>query len=180
MRRQNYNRGFSIPLAISIVALFFVGGGIIHSHRINTNINSQLSVINGLIARVDSFDEIRGRIIMEVATSTATSTESSLSGRYEVYESGKIPPPVGERVVLFFHAPWSELSRDLDMDIMTNNDQIPERVLILKTDYDKRTSLKEKYEVKTEHTLVEINQTGDLVKKWIGGVTLNSIINELR
>jgi len=100
-------------------------------------------------------------------------------GSYEAYSPEKIARAENGDVVLFFHASWCPSCRGLNGDIEKNIDSIPEGLSILKLDYDKETELKKKYSVTTQHTLVQVDKDGNLIKKWSGGGTLNSVISQI-
>lgn len=82
--------------------------------------------------------------------------------------------------MLFFHAPWCPSCRGLNSNIEANRDDIPASLTILKTDYDTETALKQKYGVTIQHTLVQVDKDGNLIKKWSGGGTLTTIINQIK
>jgi len=83
-------------------------------------------------------------------------------------------------VVLFFHASWCPSCKALNSDIEKNVGAIPAGVTILKTDYDKETELKKKYGVTTQHTLVQVDKDGNLIKKWSGGSKLENLLSEMQ
>ncbi len=102
------------------------------------------------------------------------------AGSYESYSAEKIAMAETGDVVLFFHAPWCPSCRALNSDIEKNVDVIPAGVTILKTDYDKETELKKKYGVTTQHTLVQVDKDGNLIKKWSGGSKLENLLSQIQ
>ena len=100
-------------------------------------------------------------------------------GSYEAYSEDKIARAADGTVVLFFHAAWCPSCRALNSNIESNRSSIPTGVSILKTDYDSETELRQKYGVTTQHTLVQVDKDGNLIKKWSGGSTLDSIISQI-
>jgi len=102
------------------------------------------------------------------------------AGSYESYSPEKIARAETGDVVLFFHASWCPSCRGLNADIESNSSAIPEGISILKLDYDKETELKKKYGVTTQHTLVQVDKDGTLVKKWSGGATLKNLVSEIQ
>lgn len=102
------------------------------------------------------------------------------AGSYEAYSADKIARAETGDVVLFFHAPWCPSCRGLNSNIEANRDDIPASLTILKTDYDTETALKQKYGVTIQHTLVQVDKDGNLIKKWSGGGTLTTIINQIK
>ena len=101
-------------------------------------------------------------------------------GSYEVYTSEKIARAETGNVVLFFHASWCPSCRGLNADIENNIDAIPSGVSILKVDYDEETELKKKYAVTYQHTLVQVDKDGNLIKKWSGAPTLSGLVSEIQ
>ena len=101
-------------------------------------------------------------------------------GSYESYSAEKIAMAETGDVVLFFHASWCPSCRALNGDIEDNMSEIPAGITILKTDYDKETELKKKYGVTTQHTLVQVDKDGNLVKKWSGGSKLENLLSQIQ
>lgn len=101
-------------------------------------------------------------------------------GSYEAYSADKIARAETGDVVLFFHASWCPSCRGLNSNIESNLKSIPEGVTILKTDYDKETELKKKYGVTYQHTLVQVDKDGNLIKKWSGGGTLDNLLSQIQ
>jgi thiol-disulfide isomerase/thioredoxin len=71
--------------------------------------------------------------------------------------------------VLFFHAGWCPTCRSADTDITKNGNVLPAELTIIKVDYDRERDLKRKYNVTTQHTFVQVDASGNEIKKWIGG-----------
>jgi ABC-type uncharacterized transport system YnjBCD substrate-binding protein len=57
---------------------------------------------------------------------------------------------------------------------------IPEGVYILDVDYDNSAELKQKYGVTMQHTLVQVDAKGNMITKWSGGDTLDSVVKNLK
>lgn len=92
-------------------------------------------------------------------------------GAYKDYsaETVKAEQNAGQKVVLFFHAPWCPFCREADTAFQSKLDQIPDGVTVLKTDYDSNRELKKQYGVTYQHTFVQIDSQGNQVTKWSGG-----------
>jgi len=119
----------------------------------------------------------------EVKTPEQPNTQEAVTasaGSYETYSPEKIARAETGDVVLFFHASWCPSCRALNGDIEKNVGAIPAGVTILKTDYDKETELKKKYGVTTQHTLVQVDKDGNLIKKWSGGSKLENLISQVQ
>lgn len=119
----------------------------------------------------------------EVKTPEQPNTQEAVTasaGSYEAYSLEKIARAETGDVVLFFHASWCPSCRALNSDIEKNVSAIPAGVTILKTDYDKETELKKKYGVTTQHTLVQVDKDGNLIKKWSGGSKLENLLSQVQ
>ena len=62
---------------------------------------------------------------------------------------------------------------------MANLQKIPAGIHILKVDYDHSEDLQKKYGVTYQHTFVQVDENGNLLKKWSGSPTLSSLLNSL-
>jgi thioredoxin 1 len=117
----------------------------------------------------------------ETMKDSAAKIDSTVkAGSYEAYASEKIARAETGDVVLFFHASWCPSCRGLNGDIEKNMSSIPDGVSILKVDYDKETELKKKYGVTYQHTLVQVDKDGNLIKKWSGSPTLTRLVSEIK
>jgi thioredoxin 1 len=83
-------------------------------------------------------------------------------------------------VVLYFHAPWCPTCQALDKDITANIANLPANTVLVKTDYDSSTSLKQKYGVTFQHTLVQVDANGNKIKKWSGSAELKDVVAEIQ
>lgn len=107
-----------------------------------------------------------------------TKTASKSPGTYEEYSEDKLQKAEEGQVVLFFNAVWCPDCRATVRDLEANRDNIPEGLTILNVDYDKNTSLKQKYSVTYQHTFVQVDKNGNQIKKWGGSFTLDEIVNQ--
>jgi len=81
------------------------------------------------------------------------------------------------KIVLFFHADWCPTCRATEKDILSKD--IPSDLTILKTNFDTESELKKKYWVVAQTTFVQIDNKGNLIKKWVWG-RLNDIIEKTK
>ena len=116
----------------------------------------------------------------EVENKDSVVTDKMKAGSYEAYAPEKLARAETGNVVLFFHASWCPSCRGLNSDIEKNMSAIPEGVSILKTDYDQETELKKKYGVTYQHTLVQVDKDGNMIKKWSGSPTLASLVSQIK
>lgn len=101
------------------------------------------------------------------------------NGIYDLYDEDLIKSAGENKVVLFFSSELCAECNNLDNDILTNKDEIPQNVLIMKVDFEVRQDLKDKYKVDKENTIVEIDQSGEMIKKFDNKKTLRDLLNEL-
>ena len=102
-------------------------------------------------------------------------------GSYETYSPEKIAmASSSHNVVLFFHASWCPTCIALDKDIKEHLKDIPSNLTILDVDYDNSSSLKQKYGVTVQHTLVEVDAKGNLINKWLGSPTLSALVAKVK
>ncbi|HEX9804318.1 MAG TPA: thioredoxin family protein [Candidatus Dojkabacteria bacterium] len=113
-------------------------------------------------------------------TETPTENQNSSEGVYTSYSEDKL---TSDTNVIFFAAKWCPSCRDLDNDINDSLGDIPSGVTILNADYDEEKDLKKKYGVTIQHTLVQVDQNGELIKKWNGlynALTLEEVLGEIQ
>lgn len=85
----------------------------------------------------------------------------------------------GKKVVLFFHADWCPTCRSAEKNILSNIDEIPDDLIILKTNYDKESDLKKKHGITYQHTFVQVDSDGNEITKWSGGA-LKEILEQIK
>lgn len=120
-----------------------------------------------------------GSSIMEDKDAMMEADAMMESGSYEAYAQEKLARAEKGDVVLFFHASWCPSCRGLNADIEKSLKAIPAETSILKVDYDTATELKKRYGVTYQHTLIQVDKDGNMIKKWSGSPTLNSLISEI-
>lgn len=96
-------------------------------------------------------------------------------GKYADYNASLVGTT--ENTVLFFHANWCPSCRAADGNISAET--VPSGLTILKTDFDSNTDLKKKYGVVSQHTFVQVDANGELIKKWVGGNNVDDIVNQI-
>lgn len=117
------------------------------------------------------------------ATGTMMKSEGMISGAgtYQAYSPEKVAKYAATgKVVLFFHASWCPSCKVLDADIRLHLSDIPATLTILDVDYDTSTAMKKQYGVTFQHTLVEVDASGNLIKKWSGSPTLAALVAEVK
>jgi len=104
---------------------------------------------------------------------------SQTSGQYAKYNTSKVASAEGD-VVLFFKASWCPTCRALDADIKDSLSDIPADLIILEADYDEETTLKQKYGVTLQHTLVQVDSEGEMISKWSGSPNLEALVAKIK
>ena len=145
----------NIFLAAGILAIFLIGAGILASGRNSKNQNSFSSA------------NVRGNEQMQEQINQIANEDQA---RYLDYSQENLSESKARgRRLLFFHASWCPTCNALDKELKTKIDKLAKDVTILKTDYDSEKLLKQKYKVTVQHTLVQIDEENNEIKKWIGG-----------
>ncbi|MEI8223811.1 MAG: thioredoxin family protein [bacterium] len=180
-------------IIIGVIALVVIVGGVYASMRNNDDammVKDQMEQKamedtkvpeGGTMVKKEEM-ETETMIKKEAMEDTKMTEEKAMmkTGSYEAYSPEKIARAEKGDVVLFFHASWCPSCRSLNSDIEKNISSIPEGVSILKVDYDKETELKKKYGVTYQHTLVQVDKDGNLIKKWSGSPKLANLVSEIK
>ncbi len=140
-------------VAIIIIVLFAIGT------RDNTESNSTNTKTN----TPSNFEP--NQVTIPVNTKPQASP-----GQYVDYDEQKFTATTGTRV-LFFHASWCPQCRSLESSIKSS--QLPENTSIFKVDFDNSSDLKQKYGVTLQTTVVLVDASGNLVKKFVAYDTPN-------
>ncbi len=106
------------------------------------------------------------------------SVDTAPPGLYDTYDSSRVTGAPG-RIVLFFHSMGCTSCENLEKDLLQNRWKIPTNLTILDVDFENGTEFKEKYGVTYNHTLVEIDKDGNLIKKWTGSGNLAELVKDL-
>ena len=137
-------------------------------------------VATGVLAGIGNFafsgDKTDNKATVQAINDASATVKA---GSYVAYSPDRLALAETGDVVLFFHAKWCPSCRALNNDIEKNLSSIPVGVTILKTDYDDEVELKRKYGVTTQHTLVQVDRDGNLIKKWSGGSRLANLLSEI-
>lgn len=84
----------------------------------------------------------------------------------ERYHSGK--------VVLFFHAPWCPVCREVEESLTSG--RLPAGLTVVKVDFDSDVALRRRYGVTTQHTFVQVDEAGTLLARWTTSRTGDEIL----
>ncbi len=110
---------------------------------------------------------------------------STASPRYAPYSENAFRASADMRRVLFFYASWCPTCRPADADFTDNMSQIPEDVVVFRVNYNDTDTdqdekdLAEQYGITYQHTFVQIDEQGQVIKKWNGG-KLNELLSNIQ
>lgn len=173
--------GMNQNVIIGIVAVVVLAGGI-GIYSVNSASNQKAMMAQEKIM-ADEKAEMEKKAMEEGGDVTMKKDEETMmkSGSYEAYSASKIAMASATKdVVLFFKASWCPSCVAVDRDIKSNRKAIPESLTILEVDYDNSTDLKKKYGVTYQHTFVQVDAQGNLIKKWSGSPTLVSLVGNVQ
>ncbi len=141
-------------VTITLLLIGLVVYGLNQNPQENNDITSETSTISPSPKATNQSTE----------TPTPATNVSSQVGSYVNYTPTIIAETSGTKI-LFFHAPWCPQCRELEASIQSNT--IPAGVTFIKVDYDSNQSLRKKYGVTIQTTLVKIDDAGNLIKKFV-------------
>lgn len=98
------------------------------------------------------------------STQPPAETPAPQPGAYVDYSPTVVASTPGTKLI-FFHAPWCPQCRALDADIKASG--VPSGVTIIKTDYDSNQSLRQKYGVTIQTTIVRVDDAGNALNKFV-------------
>lgn len=184
---MNKNTG----IIIGIIALVVIVGGVYASMKSNDNAMmvkeqmEQKAMEDKKMAEENAMMKVDATktdaMMKKEDTSMMKSDTMMKAGSYEAYAPEKIAMASADHdVVLFFRAGWCPTCRAVDADIKANLGKIPSSLTILDVNYDDSTALKQKYGVTYQHTFVQVDKDGNLIKKWSGSPTLTALVAEVK
>lgn len=167
---------------VGLVALVLVGGAVYSS--MNKKDGAMMAQDDMVLKTTETQMTAEQSIMKDTASKMMNEKESEMpaqaAGSYQAYNQSLLSKAETGDVVLFFHASWCPSCRSLNTSIESNLSSIPANVTILKTDYDKETDLKKKYGITYQHTMVQVDKDGNLIKKWSGSPNLASLLSQIQ
>ncbi len=100
-------------------------------------------------------------------------------GIYLPYTSTAVAQASG-KIVLYFSTNWCVSCLAVEKNIEENKAKIPADVTILRVSYDDADELRETYELTTQNTFVQVDNTGKKIKEWRGSTTLEEIVSQIQ
>lgn len=149
-------------LTAGIIALL-IGGGLVY---VSTN------------NAIDSSKSETTKSVQTADDMPATSTQPAVAGTYIDYSDEQVLKASGTKL-LFFHAPWCPQCRALDTSIKASS--LPDNLTIFKVDYDSNQTLRQKYGVTIQTTIVKIDPAGEKIESYVayGEPTFDAVEREL-
>ena len=167
----------SKKLIIGIVAIIIVAAGV----GIYSSNNSKTEMMEKEAMMQKEKEAMVAKENSAMEQQKEKDTAMMKAGSYEEYSSEKIRVASATHdVVLFFRASWCPTCKAVDADIKAHLKEIPASLTILDVNYDNSTDLKKKYGVTYQHTFVQVDTQGNLIKKWSGSPTLASLVSEVK
>ena len=116
-----------------------------------------------------------------VAPQPAAVSAPSRGGTYATYSNDAevVAAAEGGPTVLFFAASWCPTCRSLDRSLREDLSSIPSDLTIFSVDYDRYDNLKRKYNVRYQHTLVQVDENLAPVNTWTGSRNILDINAEV-
>jgi thiol-disulfide isomerase/thioredoxin len=155
-----------------IVAFIVIGGGITYATVQKSNDKE-----NTEHAAMMKKDEETAKMAKGETTAAKTGDAMMVKGSFSSYDSAKLVNAEKGKVVLFFSAAWCPTCQEANKNL--NASSAPEGLTLLKLDYDNSNDLKKKYGVTYQHTYVQVDKDGNLIKKWSGSTTYDQIEKQL-
>ncbi len=177
-------------ITAAVVAVFALGGGVYaikqqdnntkkHDLAIAQRAGNKKEAGESSTQKTNEVQAIKREGSAPASTAVAQQTAAGSYISYAQYTANK-DQYKDSRVVLYFHAPWCPTCQALDKNIKDNLHSIPANTTIVKTDYDSSADLKRKYGVTYQHTMVQIDASGNKIKKWSGSPELQDVLTEIQ
>jgi thiol-disulfide isomerase/thioredoxin len=97
-------------------------------------------------------------------------------GKFVTYSAEEVASTEGTKV-LFFHAKWCPACVGAAKNLSAST--APDGLNVFKVDYDTSAELKKLYGVVGQHTFVQIDDNGKMLKRWFGSRSYEDILAQL-
>jgi len=104
--------------------------------------------------------------------------DNIVTNTYQEFSKEALAKALEEKkdVVLFYYADRCPSCIALDENINENIDILPENLVLLKVDYDEEEELKKYFQVRQQHTLIFLDETGEKKEMTTGIATAEQIV----
>ncbi len=172
----------NIGIVVGVIVLVIIAGGIYASINSKNDAMMAKEQMEQKAMADQKMTEEKDAMMKKDETSMMDKSDTMMkAGSYEAYGTEKVMlASTTHDVVLFFRASWCPTCRAVDADIKANLSKIPSDLAILDVNYDNSSELKKKYGVTYQHTFVQVDKDGNLIKKWSGSPTLSALVVEVK
>lgn len=165
--------------ALLITAVIVVGGGVSYALSQNDSESNNKKKASEQSAMMKNEESPKMATVQEDSAMAPDNTGMAMTaGSYTDYDAAKLANAEKSNVVLFFHAPWCPTCKEADKNFTSSG--TPDGLTLLKTDYDSSKDLRKKYGVTYQHTFVQIDKDGNLIKKWSSSTSYAEIKTQLQ
>ncbi len=154
----------ALILVSVVVGLFLVGGGVLaytKNHRDKKEQDKVAMEQSEAMMKKDDDAMKKDAMAKEGATMSKQGAYVTLAD-YNA-DTAKY---ADTKKVYFFHASWCPICQGIEKEIKADMSRIPAGVTLIKTDFDTSTALRQKYEVTTQYTFVQVDNDGNEVVQW--------------
>ncbi|CAN5151507.1 hypothetical protein BH11PAT4_BH11PAT4_6460 [soil metagenome] len=161
-------------LAGIIVAVVLIGGGATYAQTKKTKDDEKMAMEKASMEKDAMAKDTMEKDSME--KDAMAKDTMGLKGSFVAYDTAKLADAEKGKVVLFFSASWCPTCQAANKNLTSST--APDGLTLLKVDYDNSTELKQKYGVTYQHTFVQVDASGKLLKKWSGSETYSAITSQ--
>lgn len=153
-----------IFIGVGVVAIVLVGGYFLTQNNETSNSTSssqaQTQQATPTSTETDTADNAEEAAQQTEVAVTEPAEAAVRNGQYIDYSETAVAEASGTKL-LFFHADWCPQCRKLEDDIKANG--VASGVTVFEVDYDSNQSLRQKYGVTSQTTVVRIDDSGNKV-----------------
>lgn len=111
--------------------------------------------------------------------SSGSAEEVTSKGVYAAYSESRVSSADAEsKIILFFNASWCPTCQVAKKNFEENANNVPAGLVLLDVDYDSNQELRVKYGVTVQHTFVQVDPKGNLLKKWNGSYVIDQLLDQ--
>ncbi len=159
-------------LILGVAAAVIIGGGLITNNVKSNNREKAAQVM--AMKKADADAAMKKTEADAAMKKTEGMAPAMLKGSYSAYSVAKLANAEKGKVVLDFTASWCPTCQEAAKNFKATT--TPDGLTLLTVDYDKSTALKQKYGVTYQHTFVQVDKNGKLLKKWSGSSTYEEVL----
>lgn len=155
-------------IIVALIAIGLIVGGValLGGNESSTAKNDTSDVVN-MNSEADTEQDASDESSIEDEAADDMS-EEMVAGAYISYEDYKSNTAMYQDAdkIIFFHAGWCPTCRGIENEINEDISRIPDNTVIIKTDFDSSTELRQKYGVTVQSTFVQIDNDLNETAQW--------------